>query len=167
MTTNTCLLQRATVWCEQTEVPTVKPAQLKYSRDVLLDNVMRWYTNYLAVGQTGRIGQSMNSRCTQKEMSVTCGFGISFSCAAIHDRLPKVVFVVILCRILPYRKRNCRWTYCAAAVSVVMRILHMYFAAQEKELPLNNSYSLLLGQINILNGSQLKNSFCRYQNWRK
>ena len=114
MTTITCLLQRATVWCEQTEVPTVKPAQLKYSRDVLLDNVMRWYTNYLVVGQTGQIGQSLNSRCTKKEMSVTCGFGISFSCAAIHNRFRKVVFVVIVCR-----------------------IEHMYPAAQEKDLPLN------------------------------
>ena len=26
-----------------------------------------------------------------------------------------------------------------------MRILHMYFAAQEKELPLNNSYSFTFG----------------------
>ena len=114
MTTITCLLQRATVWCEQTEVPTVKPAQLKYSRDVLLDNVMRWYTNYLVVGQTGQIGQSLNSRCTKKEMSVTCGFGISFSCAAIHNRFRNVVFVVIVCR-----------------------IEHTYPAAQEKDLLLN------------------------------
>ena len=136
MKTITCLLQRATVWCEQTEVPTVKPAQLKYSRDVLLDNVMRWYTNYLVVGQTGQIGQSLNSRCTKKEMSVTCGFGISFSCAAIHNRLRKVVFVVIVCR-----------------------IDHMYPAAQEKDLPLNCAAVVFLVNENFAHCSTCFYSF--------
>ena len=36
-TTITCLMQRAPVWCEYLELPTVKPAELKYSRDVSLD----------------------------------------------------------------------------------------------------------------------------------
>ena len=59
----------------------------------------------------------------------------SISCAAIHDRFTKVVFVVNLCRIFPCRKRNCRWTYCAAVVSVVNENCAHVFAAQEKELP--------------------------------
>ena len=54
----------------------------------------------------------------------------SISCAAIHDRFTKVVFVVIF----PCRKRNCRWTYCAV-VSVVNENCAHVFAAQEKELP--------------------------------
>ena len=58
----------------------------------------------------------------------------SISCAAIHDRFTKVVFVVNLCRIFPCRKRNCRWTY-YAVVSVVNENCAHVFAAQEKELP--------------------------------
>ena len=57
------------------ELPTVKPAELKYSRDVSLDNVMKWYTNYRAVDLTGRIRQSVTCRCTQKER---CRFGLVY-----------------------------------------------------------------------------------------
>ena len=50
----------------------------------------------------------------KKKGSPQVWFGICISCAAIHSRFPKVVFVVILCR-----------------------IVQTYFAAQEEELPLN------------------------------
>ena len=54
-TTSTCLSQRATVWCDQRELPTVKPAKLKCSRDLLLDLAMQWNTNTSVVTQTSRI----------------------------------------------------------------------------------------------------------------
>ena len=68
------------------------------------------------------------------------GLVVSISCAAIHDRFPKVVFVEVLCSILN--------TYFAAQeMELLLNILlqssllnencpHV-FAAQEKELPLN------------------------------
>ena len=93
------------------ELPTVKPAELKYSRDVPLDNVMRWYTNYLLSVWQVAWDRAKPADTDNKKGWVWFG---SISCAAIHDRFPKVVFVVIL------------W-----------RILQTYFAAQEMELPLN------------------------------
>ena len=51
-------MQRAPVWCEYLELPTVKPAELKYSRGVSLDLVVKGYTNYLAVALTDRMRQS-------------------------------------------------------------------------------------------------------------
>ena len=77
-------------------------------------------------------------------------FGISISCAAIHNRFLKVVFVVILCSFFAHLL--CRTGNGIAAEYIVgqpsllsMRILHMYFAAQEMELPLNNSKSFTFG----------------------
>ena len=46
-TTNTCLLQKATVWCDQMELPTVKPAKLKWTRGPLLYSAMKRNTKYL------------------------------------------------------------------------------------------------------------------------
>ena len=152
------------------ELPTVKPAELKCSRDVSLE-----ISNEMIYKLPGcRSDRSHKTELNKQIHLVLKGLHmwVSISCVAIHNRFLKVVFVVIiysifanlLCRtgkgiaaehivrqpsllswgfctcILPRRKRNCRWT--TARVS-------------------------LLGQINFLNGSQLKNSFCRYQNWRK
>ena len=124
-----------------------------------------------AVNLTGHTRQDIASRYTQKERMDTCRFCLVYFLCGSLQRFQKVVFVVVgrsilhmysvmqekellniwcgrrLCCqwgfcicILPHRKRNCRWT--TATVS-------------------------LLGQIKFLNDSKPKNSFYRYQNWRK
>ena len=124
------------------ELPTVKPAELKYSRDVLLE-----ISNEMIYKLPGCRSDRSHRTELNKQIHLVlrgCHVWVSISCAAIHNRFLKVVFVVILYSIFAHLL--CRTGKGIAAEHIVrqpsllsMRILHMYFAAQEKELPLNNS----------------------------
>ena len=103
----------------------MKPAKLKYSLRVVLLDLVKEIIQITCC----QLDRSHRTELNQQEQTkfqlfslfvpfpvehVWIWFGISISCAAIHNRFETVVFASILCR-----------------------IGHIYFAAQEKDLPLN------------------------------
>ena len=129
-TTITCLLQRATVWCVQMEVPTVKPAQLKYSRDVLLDNVMRWYTNYLAVNLT-ELNQQMHPK--RNDCHVVFRFPVRQFTTGLEKSSLLWLFAGLNTCTLPRRKRICRWTCFSQRKFCTLPHVFLQFWHQQKE----------------------------------
>ena len=110
------------------ELPTVKPAKLKYSLRVVLLDLVKEIIQITCC----QFDRSHRTELIQQENTkfqlfglfvpfpvdhVWVWFGISISCAAIHNRFETVVFASILCR-----------------------IGHTYSAAQEKDLPLKMLY---------------------------
>ena len=133
-------MQRAPVWCEYLELPTVKPAELKYSQDVSLDySSQRIYK--LPCCRSDRSHETKLNQQKHKKRKVWVWL-FYFLCGNSRP----VSKSRLCCNSLQYFEHifccagnGIAAEHIVAVVFVVNENCPHVFAAQEKELLLNNS----------------------------